>query len=385
MNSRVLILDGHWNKSVAAIRSLASHGLRVTVGESSALAAGMLSRYPSRRFTYSAPLKNPEAFLNDIDREIKTLDYDVLIPMELSTLLLLSRTRQRFTPHILFPFAPHEILRQAASKISAHKAALDSGITAPAGQPITPETDGEQLVNKLGLPLVLKPDMGEGGRGLFYCHDVQDLDAALTIIHKSGNRYLAQEMVARDGYGLGVSILMGEDQNVLASFTHKRLREYPIQGGPSSLRQATVHEQAERDAVNLLKKIKWQGIAMVEFKVDPRTGTAYFLEINPRFWGSLPLAIKAGVDFPLLLYKWARGQGFELPESQVGLKMRNILPADLLHLVSKRGRVASDFWDLSTCDDLLSLRDPGPVIGRFLSPLVALWDPQLRSVFQKRA
>lgn len=384
MTSRVLILDGHWNKSVAAIRSLAGHGLKVTVGESSALAAGLLSRYPARRFTYPAPLQNPEAFLAAIEDEIKAIDYDVLMPMELTTLLLVSKERHRFNAHVCLPFAPHEILLQAVGKIAVSKAAQEINITAPAGMVISPDTRAEALIEKLGLPLVLKPDLGEGGRGLFYCHSRIDLDTALISIRKSNQPYLGQELVAAEGYGLGVSVLMDEKQNVLASFTHKRLREYPIQGGPSSLRQAAIHKQAERDAVTLLKKIKWQGVAMVEFKVDQHSDTAFFIEINPRFWGSLPLAIKAGVDFPVLLYKWAMAQRFPLPESRVGLKMRNLLPGDLLHFLGKNGRVGPDFWDISIADDLLSLRDPGPALGRILSPLVALWDPQLRSVFKKR-
>ncbi len=384
MTSRVLILDGHWNKSVAATRSLARHGLRVTVGESSALAAGKFSRYPSRRFTYASPLTEPATFMDDIDREIKALDYEVLFPMELSTLILLSRRRQRFSPHVLFPFAPHQILLKAASKISTTNAARELGISVPKTSRINQATDCKELTANLRLPVVLKPDIGEGGRGLFYCHDQKELDTALTAIHQSEERYLAQEVVAEEGYGLGVSILMDENQNVLASFTHKRLREYPVKGGPSSLRQATMHDQAERDAVSLLKKMKWQGVAMVEFKVDRKSNKAYFLEVNPRFWGSLPLAIKAGVDFPVLLYKWAMGQSFPRPESQIGLQMRNLLPGDLLHFIGKRGRVKPSFWNFSIADDLLSLRDPGPVLGRILSPLVALWDPQLKSVFKKR-
>ncbi|MBU0682389.1 MAG: ATP-grasp domain-containing protein [Proteobacteria bacterium] len=385
MTSRVLILDGHWNKSVAAIRSLAAHGVKVTVGESSALAAGMLSRYPSRRFTYPAPLKNPTGFLDAVEREVQAIKYDVLLPMELTTLLLLSKERHRFTPHVHFPFAPHEILQQAAGKIAVSKAASATGISAPAGMVVNSDTHADQLIDTLGLPLVLKPDLGEGGRGLFYCHCQTELETALATIHQKGQAYLAQEMVAADGYGLGVSVLMDEEQNVLASFTHQRLREYPLRGGPSTLRQATSHAQAETDAITLLKHLKWQGVAMVEFKVNPQTDRAFFLEINPRFWGSLPLAITAGVDFPVLLYKWAMGHGFERPMSRIGLKMRNFLPGDLLHFVGKRGRVASDFWDLSISDDLFNLRDPGPALGRLISPLVALWDPQLKSVFQKRA
>ena len=58
----------------------------------------------------------------------------------------------------------------------------------------------------------------------------------------------------------------------------------------------------------LLKHFGWTGVAMIEYKIDAATGTPYLMEINGRFWGSLQLAIDAGVDFPRLLLAAAEGQ-----------------------------------------------------------------------------
>ncbi len=44
---------------------------------------------------------------------------------------------------------------------------------------------------------------------------------------------------------------------------------------------------------------------MLELKVDDADGTPRIMEMNPRFWGSLALALRAGVDFPWLLYQLA--------------------------------------------------------------------------------
>jgi predicted ATP-grasp superfamily ATP-dependent carboligase len=57
----------------------------------------------------------------------------------------------------------------------------------------------------------------------------------------------------------------------------------------------------------LLEALDWEGVAMVECKHDPVTDRYYVIEINPRFWGSLQLAIDAGVDFPRLLVECAIG------------------------------------------------------------------------------
>jgi predicted ATP-grasp superfamily ATP-dependent carboligase len=68
----------------------------------------------------------------------------------------------------------------------------------------------------------------------------------------------------------------------------------------------------------LLQAFDWQGPAMVEFKVDARDGQPRLMEINGRFWGSLQLALDAGMNFPLLYYRLAMGE--DLP-SQIGYKV----------------------------------------------------------------
>jgi hypothetical protein len=70
---------------------------------------------------------------------------------------------------------------------------------------------------------------------------------------------------------------------------------------------------------------------MVEFKVAP-DGTPYLMEINTRFWGSLQLAIDAGVDFPWLLYQLASGKRPDpVPAYKTGIRLRWLL-GDLDHL-----------------------------------------------------
>ena len=94
-----------------------------------------------------------------------------------------------------------------------------------------------------------------------------------------------------------------------ASFAHRRLREKPPSGGVSVYRESIAADPAlvERSR-RLLEHFGWQGVAMVEYKVDERTGTPMLMEINGRFWGSLQLAVDAGVDFPRLLIECAEGR-----------------------------------------------------------------------------
>jgi hypothetical protein len=108
---------------------------------------------------------------------------------------------------------------------------------------------------------------------------------------------LLQEFCA--GEGQGVELLMHEGRP-LAAFQHRRLREMPVQGGPSALRESVSLDPVLYEySVNMLREIRWTGLAMVEFKVGP--AAAWLMEINGRVWGSLPLAVHAGMDFPARL------------------------------------------------------------------------------------
>jgi hypothetical protein len=81
----------------------------------------------------------------------------------------------------------------------------------------------------------------------------------------------------------------------------------------------------------------------VEYMEHPETGEALFLEINPRFWASVRLAVSCGVDFPFLLYQVARGRPvIPVHEYAVGQRCRWLLPGDVLHFLSNPDRLRLD-------------------------------------------
>jgi len=75
------------------------------------------------------------------------------------------------------------------------------------------------------------------------------------------------------------------------------------------LRQAVSNPILEEMAFSILDALRWHGLAMVEFKYDEKSKNGWFIEINPRMWGSISLAISSGVEFPYLTYLCALGQG----------------------------------------------------------------------------
>ncbi len=139
----------------------------------------------------------------------------------------------------------------------------------------------------------------------------------------AGVPVLLQHRVA--GVGEGLFALRWEGRTV-ARFAHRRLREKPPAGGVSVYRESIEPDPRLVSAgERLLDALDWNGVAMIECKRDPETGRHIIMEINGRFWGSVQLAIDAGINFPVLLVACALGQTPALPAGtgyRVGIRSR---------------------------------------------------------------
>ena len=133
----------------------------------------------------------------------------------------------------------------------------------------------------------------------------------------------------------------------------------------------------EQMAHALLSSLNWHGLAMVEFKYNPTTKQAWFIEINPRLWGSVHLAISAGVEFPYLHYLCAT-KGAVAARSYhatrtIAYPWKSrwylgdcILAASHIH----QGKILQALRDIkpgntNTYDDI-NISDPGAFVGEIL-------------------
>lgn len=390
MNSEVFITDGHWRKTLAAVRALGGKGIRVTVGESTRLATAAFSKYCYRTVVYPSPLFNPQEFLDFLYRKLSRHNYAMLLPMEDETVSLLSEHRDEFSRFTYLPITSFEKIQFAQDKGKILQLAEKHGIPIPKTWYIESIAQLTTLKDSLAYPVVIKPKTGSGAIGIAYPGNPVELTEQYLAVHKHYPFPLIQEFIPREGPGYGASFLFDENGKVKASFVHKRLREYPITGGASTLRESVRRDDIRDMAQTLLKAIDWFGVAMVEFKIDLRDSTPKLMEINPRFWGSLALAIVAGVNFPYLLYLMSRGKNFKpVEEYQIGKRCRWLLPGDILHFMYNPNRMNLlpqflNFWDRNTVDDILSLNDPLPILGTILTPLTFLYDRDMKYRLKKR-
>jgi predicted ATP-grasp superfamily ATP-dependent carboligase len=385
---RVFITDGHWRKTLAAARSLGRRGLEVTVGESSRVATSLFSKYCSRRVVYPSVHRHPEDFLAFLRQEVTARTYDLLIPMEEETLLLLARHKDTLTSLTRLPITSYQDINNVRDKGWLLRYASQQGIPIPRTIWIEDKNDLKAVPYTIPPPWVIKPRISSGGFGIVYVDREVDLPAAYEEVHHRFPFPLIQERIPPGGEAFGCSALLDHGGQVKARFVHRRLRDYPVRGGPSTLRESVRHPQIEDLGIRLLRSLQWYGVAMVEFKVDPRDNQPKLMEINPRFWGSLALAVHAGVDFPYLLYKMAMGEEFDpVLDYEVGTRCRWLLPGDILHFLTnpKRFHLKPSFFRFrGMAYDILSRDDPLPTVGRFLTLFSLLWDGDLRRFLNRR-
>jgi predicted ATP-grasp superfamily ATP-dependent carboligase len=166
------------------------------------------------------------------------------------------------------------------------------------------------------------------------------------------------------GPGSGIFLLVW-DGKLVASFAHRRLREKPPAGGVSVYSESVPADpMLVEQGFRLLCHFGWQGVAMLEFKTDRSTGRRYLMEVNGRLWGSLQLAVDAGVDFPALLVGCALGDTPVSPGYRVGMRNRWWW-GDVDHLLTRLRRSAAD----------LGLPPGAPSRGQVLLDFLRVWRP----------
>jgi predicted ATP-grasp superfamily ATP-dependent carboligase len=304
--------------------------------------------------------------------------------MEDETLDLISKHHSDLSRWTYLPIVSSDKLQTARSKDKVLQIAEKLGIPIPKTWFLEDISRLDHLRKSLAYPVVVKPKTGSGALGLSFVENARELTEKYLAVHKRFPYPLIQERIPQEGPGYGASLLIDEGGELKASFVHKRLREYPVTGGASTLRESVRHDDIRDMAVALLNALDWFGVAMVEFKLDPRDGIPKLMEVNPRFWGSLALSIEAGVNFPYLLYRMSRGDRFKpVHDYEIGKRVRWLLPGDILHFIHNPRRLSIlpeflDFWDPNTAYDIISLKDPLPALGRILTLLTLLYDPDMK-------
>jgi predicted ATP-grasp superfamily ATP-dependent carboligase len=312
---RVLILDGNARSALAATRSLGRRGVPVVVADETKRTLAGASKYCSESFTYPSPTANLRAFLSTVKAECSRRGIRVIFPMTEISMAAVLKHGEEFK-NFQLPFAEFPAFDALTDKWNLMRLAHRLNITIPQTHYIADALSLERVYPILKFPVVLKPYRSRiwtNGRctaaTVKYAESGRELEKTVSQYeYFRSSPFLLQEYISGQAHGI---FALYNQSKLVASFAHRRLRENPPSGGVSVLCESVEkNPEAWRMARTLLDHMAWHGVAMAEFKVTA-DGKPYLMEVNGRFWGSLQLAIDAGVDFPWLLYQLATGRAVD--------------------------------------------------------------------------
>ena len=375
----VLVLNARSRHSLVAVRSLGKHGLRLAALETpdSFATPTFSSRWCHHKFI-SAAYKDTQEHLLHLDQFLAASGVRVVIPTSDGDVALLRQYRAQGESRSYPALAGESALTIAVSKEQTLQVAKGLGLSIPRGVMLKDVSEVEAALSEIGLPAVIKPEeswLENGQQGVrVACQLVTTFDEAKRAVEdltSLGGRVLFQQFLT--GKREAISFLYANGQ-MHARFAQWAKRTNPPLGGISVLRQSiAIPEDIGTQAERLVREIELEGYSEVEFRRDS-TGHPYLMEINPRLSASVGIAVRAGVDFPYLLYQWASGERIDTIENyRPGLWMRH-LGGDISTTIAslrQRGRpgvsspVRAIFGFCSTCFvpmsyDYLDWHDPLP-------------------------
>lgn len=329
----VLVTDGENRSSLAVTRSLGKAGCRVIVADKRKQNLSSCSRYCAVSYQVPSSVEGDANFVKAI-REIVIRDnVDIIYPMTEPTIFILSSYREQL-PHTTTLACPTiDKIRTVFDKCSVFKLAKEYNVAIPTTVFIENKEDFDHKNKELPeFPLVVKPAMSripiENGfiaTSIKYASSIEELINLYNAEEILNYPSMIQKKIVGPGTGL---FTLFDNNRHIALFSHERLLEKPPSGGVSVVcKSVPLDNEMVESARRLLSAVGWRGVAMVEFKRDELDGKAKLMEINGRFWGSLQLAVSAGIDFPRLLLELLKeGKMSGLKDQyQVGLRMKWIL------------------------------------------------------------
>lgn len=298
MNRPVLVLGVESRIAVTIARSLHRHDIPVDIGAISPEESAVPSRVIRQFWRLPRASVKPAELLPVLRAEIAARGYDMLVPCTDAALAACMRHYQELSALLHVACPPPEITGRVLNKLNVLETARRCGIKVPETFCFSTPAELEAAMGVLRFPLIAKPKEKPQADAfkMLRLDTPEELRGVLRENPQFAARNLIQEYCP--GAGIGVEALMHKGRAV-ALFQHRRLKELPATGGVSVLAIADELDAGlAAQSVRLLQELHWEGVAMVEFRHDRETGTATLMEVNGRYWGSLPLAVFAGADFP---------------------------------------------------------------------------------------
>jgi predicted ATP-grasp superfamily ATP-dependent carboligase len=310
---RTLVLDADSQAGLCVVRSLGKRGVPVTAASDAGRSLGALSRYSEDAVSHHPPAEAPDAFVDQLTGVLSEGDYFAVIPVNDETTKVVSQRKARLEATGTTVGVPDwEQAKLAYDKARTFDIAASLSVPTPATHAPDSLADVERLADDLTYPVVVKSRSKyvEDGAGRLHLHRVSDDSyadgpAELVATYRDAlakNDHLDAVPPLVQAYVPGettTTVGLAEDGEFRAWFQERRLRTTPASGGNSTVITGMRDPRMRDHAAEVVDALDWTGPIQVEFMRTP-DDDYYLIEVNGRYWGSVPLAVDSGVDVPWL-------------------------------------------------------------------------------------
>jgi len=358
VDRKALVVGDDTRSFLATLRSLGRQGIEVHVAPYDHSAPALRSRYIVKVHAIPYYLGDGKVWLEAMRALLAAERFDLIIPCEERSLLPLMRHRAMFEPACRLAIPDEAGMAAFFDKFATRELAQACGVAVAPGRLLATNDSAQSLCAAFSLPLVLKYRKSYSWENLyvrkaaFVIHTLPELERWLETNPRAPGEVFVEGFFP--GLGGGVSVLCDQGR-VLQAFEHQRAHEV---AGSSYYRRSVTLDQARLAAVAaMVDRVRYTGLAMFEYKLDTSSGAWCLLEVNARPWGSMPLPVALGVDFPYFLYRLLV-DGVALPQAvyHPDIYGRNFIP-DLWQLRSALAAQARH--------PLSALRHLGAWLGEF--------------------
>ena len=314
----------------------------------------------------------------------------VLVPCQDQSVALISRRRDDLADRFLFNLPPVETVDRLMAKPSFVRHAQEIGLSIPPTVVVTSDEDLERVAEEIEPPFVFKPSVrtrswdAKTRRKVHIVERFADLPPLYATHRDDANSFVVQSRIPGDDSALySFNGYFDRNGTPLATFTARKLRQWPPGAGSSSSGEEVHDLELSNLALDLFGSLPYSGLAYLETKRDPRTGTHYAIEANVgRPTGRSAIAEAGGVELLLTMFNDIVGRSLPTARTQTytGAKwidLRHDLQSAAVLLWQREttlGQVLRSYRGPKTFA-IASLRDPGPFLADLASIVV---DPRRR-------
>ena len=378
----VLVLEVQVKAALPIIESCSAAGLHVIGCAPHKHCSGFYSKAVNERILYPRTDIDPDNVVKFLLRFVKDRDISVMFPVGDVMTDLIARHQDEFREYTNLVLPDYDIFVQGRNKILTLQAAEHAGCPIP--KTWYPGNQSlKQIAEQVDYPVLIKPALSAGARGMTFCKSRDDLLEKYPRIEDDFGDCFIQEFVPQTGLQYKVDVVFDRSQKLLAGVVYAKLRYYPVSGGSSVLNKTEHRPDILDSAIKVLKKLKWVGFCDFDFITDPRDNVVKLIEINPRFPESYRATVAAGVDMTGILYQLAAGQNPEPQLEYLDNKYTKFLFGDIMwFLTTPKGRWNADpsffkFWGSDTMYQLIRAKDWGPVIGYLMENIAMSYEELL--------